>query len=291
ALTATTMGNGAPDDDSTWLRLMEHVLARELSRQRPENTTGFLEGLIRSLRASGAPIPTLTSTPYRNTLPPHEQPEYPGDQKLERRIKSICRWNAMAMVVHGNKQSDGIGGHISSYASAATLYEVGYNHFFRGGDDGQLPDFIYFQGHTAPGNYARAFLEGRLTKQHLLNFRRELAEGGGLPSYPHPYCLPDFWQFPTVSMGLGPLNSIYQARFLRYMKARGLLPEGREPRVWAFIGDGEVDEPETLGSITLASREQLDNLTWIINCNLQRLDGPVRGNGKIIQELEGVFRG
>jgi pyruvate dehydrogenase E1 component len=292
AAISSTGHNGVPEDENAaWLKLLEHVLARELRKQRPEQATGLLENLVNALRRSGIPAPQLTQTPYRNTITPDQQPEYPGDQQLERRIKSICRWNAMAMVVHGNKVSDGLGGHISSYASAATLYEVGYNHFFHGGDDGGLADLIYFQGHTTPGNYARAYLEGRLTSRHLQNFRRELAEGGGLSSYPHPYLMPDFWQFPTVSMGLGPINSIYQARFIRYMKARGLLPGGREPRVWAFIGDGESDEPETLGSITLAAREQLDNLTWIVNCNLQRLDGPVRGNGKIIQELEGIFRG
>ncbi len=273
------------------LKLIEQLLASELRRHRPEHATGFLEGLLASLRRSGLDIPGLTHSPYCNTIPVESEPAYPGDIAIERRIKSICRWNAMAMVVHGNAVSDGLGGHISSYASSATLYEVGYNHFFRGGDDGQLGDLIYFQGHTTPGNYARAFLEGRLTPRHLQHFRRELAEGGGLSSYPHPYLMPDFWQFPTVSMGLGPINSIYQARFLRYLKGRELLPAGREPRVWTFVGDGESDEPESLGAIALAGRERLDNLTWIVNCNLQRLDGPVRGNSRIIQELEGVFRG
>jgi pyruvate dehydrogenase E1 component len=288
---APTSTNGAEADNGQWLQLVEQILSRELRRQRPDKATSFLEGLVGSLQRGGMPTPYITHTPYRNTLTPAQQPEYPGDLAIERRIKSICRWNAMAMVVHGNKVSDGLGGHISSYASMATLYEVGYNHFFRGGDDGHLGDLIYFQGHTTPGNYARAFLEGRLSVRHLQNFRRELAEGGGLSSYPHPYLMPDFWQFPTVSMGLGPINSIYQARFLRYLKSRGLLPQGPEPRVWAYIGDGESDEPESLGAVTLAARERLDNLTWIVNCNLQRLDGPVRGNGKIIQELEGVFRG
>ncbi|MCC6231934.1 MAG: pyruvate dehydrogenase (acetyl-transferring), homodimeric type [Verrucomicrobiales bacterium] len=284
--------NPSPEADAaTWLKLIEHVLARELQRQRPEQAHGFLENVLTALRQTGVPAPSLTHSPYRNTVEVHQQPPYPGNLAIERRIKSLCRWNAMAMVVHGNKVSDGLGGHISSYASSATLYEAGYNHFFRGGDDGELADLIYFQGHATPGNYARAFLEGRLTSRHLQNFRRELAEGGGLSSYPHPYLMPDFWQFPTVSMGLGPINSIYQARFIRYLKGRGLLPGTREPRVWAFIGDGESDEPESLGAVAMAGREHLDNLTWIVNCNLQRLDGPVRGNSKIIQELEGVFRG
>jgi len=225
-----------------------------------------------------------------NTIPPSEEPPYPGDRELERRIKSYIRWNAMAMVVKANRVHGGIGGHISTYASAATLYEVGFNHFFKAANGDNMGDMIYFQGHASPGIYARAFLEGRLDATHLNNFRRELAEGGGLSSYPHPYLMPDFWQFPTVSMGLGPIMSIYQARFNRYLKARGFM-KGEEPRVWCFVGDGESDEPETLGSLTLASREGLDNLIWVVNCNLQRLDGPVRGNGKIIQELESAFRG
>ncbi|MBI4431951.1 MAG: pyruvate dehydrogenase (acetyl-transferring), homodimeric type [Candidatus Omnitrophica bacterium] len=229
------------------------------------------------------------NTPYLNTIPADQEPLYPGDRDIERRIKSTIRWNAMAMVVKANRIHNGLGGHISTYASCATLYEVGYNHFFRGGDNGRLADLVYFQGHATPGNYARAYLEKRLDAKHLHHFRQELAKGGGLSSYPHPYLMPDFWQFPTVSMGLGPITSIYQARFIRYMKSRGLLKE--EPRVWCYLGDGESDEPESLGALTMASRENLDNLTWIVNCNLQRLDGPVRGNGKIIQELEGVFRG
>jgi len=224
------------------------------------------------------------NTPYINTIPADREPPYPGDRDIERRIKSYIRWNALAMVVNANRNHHGIGGHISTYASAATLYEVGFNHFFRAND------MVFIQGHATPGIYARAFLEGRLSEQHLHNFRRELAEGGGLSSYPHPYLMPEFWQFPTVSMGLGPILSIYQARFNRYLKARGFLT-GDEPKVWAFVGDGEVDEPETLGATTLASREELDNLIWVVNCNLQRLDGPVRGNGKIIQELEAAFRG
>jgi pyruvate dehydrogenase E1 component len=230
------------------------------------------------------------NTPYVNTIPVGEEPAYPGDRELERKIKSLIRWNAMAMVVKANREHSGLGGHISTYASLATLYEVGFNHFFRGGDGGRPADMVYFQGHASPGNYARAFLEGRLTETNLHNFRQELAAGGGLSSYPHPYLMPHFWQFPSVSMGLAPITSIYQARFARYAKARGFV-QNEEPKVWCFVGDGETDEPETLGALSLAGRENLDNLVWVVNCNLQRLDGPVRGNGKIIQELEGVFRG
>jgi pyruvate dehydrogenase E1 component len=243
------------------------------------------------LRKRGIQAPTINQTPYMNTIEPHEEPDYPGDREIERKIKSYVRWNAMAMVVNANHDSNGIGGHISTYASSASLYEVAFNHFFRGGEDDRPADQIYFQGHASPGNYARAFLEGRLSEKQLRNFRRELADGGGLSSYPHPYLMPDFWQFPTVSMGLGPIASIYQARFNRYLSARGFIDRETEPRVWCFVGDGESDEPESLGAISLATRESLDNLTWVINCNLQRLDGPVRGNGKIIQELETVFRG
>ena len=229
-------------------------------------------------------------TPYINTIHHREQPAYPGDRQIERRIKSYTRWNAMAMVVRANRACDGIGGHISSYASAATLLEVGFNHFFHGPNHETGGDMVFFQGHSAPGVYARAYLERRIDEQHLVNFRRELAPGGGLSSYPHPWLMPDFWQFPTVSMGLGPITSIYMARFNEYLRDRGLKDtSGR--RVWAFLGDGEMDEPESLGAITLAARERLDNLTWVVNCNLQRLDGPVRGNGNIIQELEAAFHG
>lgn len=230
------------------------------------------------------------NTPYVNTIPVEQQPPYPGDLEIERRIRNIIRWNAMAMVVHANKEYPGIGGHISTFASVATLFEVGFHHFFRAPSADHPGDQVFFQGHAAPGIYARAFLEGRLTERHLLAFRREFAEGGGLASYPHPWCMPDFWQFPTVSMGLSPITSIYQARFNRYLQARGLIAHDGG-RVWAFLGDGEMDEPEAVGAITLAAREELDNLSWVINCNLQRLDGPVRGNGKIIQELEALFRG
>ncbi len=232
-------------------------------------------------------------TPYINTIPVDEEPFYPGDEVLERRIRSLVRWNAMAMVTKANRELDGIGGHISTFASSATILEVAYNHFFRGNEGGHLSDQIFFQGHASPGNYSRAFLEGRLTETHLHHFRQELAPGGGLSSYPHPYLMPNFWQFPTVSMGLGPCCAIYQARFNRYLQARKLVtyPEGREPKVYCVVGDGETNEPETLGLLTVAARERLDNLIFIVNCNLQRLDGPVRGNGKIIQELEGVFSG
>jgi len=229
-------------------------------------------------------------TPFINTIHVSRQPAYPGDEVIERRIKSLIRWNAMAMVVRANKNEDGIGGHISTYASAATLYEVAFNHFFKGQQHPDGPDHVYFQGHASPGIYARAFLEGRLSEEQLFNFRRELASGGGLPSYPHPWLMRDFWEFPTVSMGLGPMQAIYQARFNRYLHNRGFKDTSKQ-RVWAFLGDGECDEPESLGALTVASREKLDNLTFVINCNLQRLDGPVRGNGKIIQELESAYRG
>jgi pyruvate dehydrogenase E1 component len=236
-------------------------------------------------------VPSKINTPYLNTIPSHEEAPYPGDREIERRIKSIIRWNAAAMVVRANKHDPNIGGHISTYASLAAITEVAFNHFFRGSyGDGQSGDLVYFQGHASPGVYARAFVEGRLTEDHLLNFRHELRDKPGLSSYPHPWLMPDFWQFPTVSMGIGPINSIYNARFLRYLENRGLLaPTGR--RVYAFLGDGEMDEPESTGALHVAAREKLDNLCFIINCNLQRLDGPVRGNGSVIQELEGIFRG
>ncbi len=279
-----------PETDR-WVQSLEDVVEHMLRGQGEPRANSFLENLSERLRKNGLQIPLPVSTPYINTIRAEEEPPYPGNREIERRIKSMTRWNAMAMVVNANRGDSGVGGHISSYASSATLYEVAYNHFFRGPDKGGLADLVYFQGHTTPGSYARAFLEYRLDERHLRHFRQELAEGGGLSSYPHPYLMPHFWQFPTVSMGLGPLASIYQARFIRYLKSRGLLPKGPEPRVWSFVGDGESDEPETLGALTLASREGLDNLTWVVNCNLQRLDGPVRGNGKIIQELESAFRG
>ena len=269
-----------------WLEAFDAVV-REQGRTYGQS---LLERLMARAHELGLPLPPSLTTPYVNTIPLAEQPPYPGDRQIERLIKNVIRWNAMAMVVQANKRSSGIGGHISTYASCATLFEVGFNHFFRGPDNGFPGDQVFFQGHAAPGVYARAFVEGRITEAMLHNFRRELAPGGGLPSYPHPRLMPHFWQFPTVSMGLSPISAIYQARFNRYLQARGLVDHDGG-HVWAFLGDGEMDEPESLGSLTLAAREQLDNLTFVINCNLQRLDGPVRGNGKIIQELEAVFRG
>jgi pyruvate dehydrogenase E1 component len=273
-----------------WFESLQPAFEFLLKTQEPARASLFLDNLLDRLRESGFKVPHVVSTPYINTIPPEKQPDYPGDWQTEVRIKSFIRWNAMAMVVNANHLHDGLGGHISTFASCATLYEVGFNHFFRGRNGDFSGDMVYFQGHASPGIYARAFMEGRLDENHLQHFRQELAEGGGLSSYPHPYLMPKFWQFPTVSMGLGPIMSIYQARFNRYLKARGFI-KGAEPKVWCFIGDGETDEPETLGSLTLGSRENLDNLVWVINCNLQRLDGPVRGNGKIIQELESLFNG
>lgn len=283
-----TNGSGGGNGDKL-SESFRSVFELALESQGAERTAQLLEKLAHELRSTPRPASAHT-TPYLNTIPPELQPDYPGDRAIERRIKSIIRWNAMAMVVKANSSTN-VGGHIASFASSATLYEVAQNHFFRG-RTGEFPgDLVYFQGHAAPGMYARAFMEGRLDETHLQNFRQELAEGGGLSSYPHPYLMPEFWQFPTVSMGLGPIMSLYQARFNRYLQARGLVNWKAEPRIWAFLGDGEVDEPESLGAITLAARENLDNILWVVNCNLQRLDGPVRGNGKIIQELEGLFRG
>ena len=269
-----------------WLESLEYVL----ESGGPERVQRLLNMLNLHAFQFGVRSPFTANTPYINTIPPEKEVPFPGSREIERRIKNVVRWNAMAMVVRANKQVDGIGGHISTYASAATLYEVGFNHFFRAHGEEEAGDQVYFQGHAAPGIYARAFLEGRLSKQQLENFRRELQTGGGLSSYPHPWLMPGFWEFPTVSMGLSPIQAIYQARFNRYLEDRGL-KEDTGRKVWAFLGDGETDEPETLGAITLASREELDNLIFVINCNLQRIDGPVRGNGKIIQELEAIFRG
>jgi pyruvate dehydrogenase E1 component len=262
---------------------------RDVQREQGgERASEILSRLQVEAQRSGIHLPVTSQTPYVNTISHHHQPLFPGNRLLERRIKSLIRWNAMAMVVEANQASEGIGGHISTYASAATLLEIGFNHFFKGAEHKDGADLIYFQGHASPGIYARSYLEGRLKPDKLHNFRRELK--GGLPSYPHPRLMPDYWQFPTVSMGLGPLSAIYQARFTRYLEGRGLIAES-EQKVWAFLGDGEVDEPESLGAISLAARENLDNLIFVVNCNLQRLDGPVRGNGQIIQELEAVFRG
>ena len=287
--TRVAPGSGDGDQDKV-LRSLESLLEVALKQQGPQRTSRFLNRVTERLRSDGLAPPALVSTPYVNTIPVEQQAPFPGDWDMERRIKSYIRWNAMAMVVNANRVHSGLGGHISTYASCATLYEVAFNHFLRGRTGRFMGDLVYFQGHAAPGVYARAFLEGRLDETHLQHFRQELAEGGGLSSYPQPYLMPEFWQFPTVSMGLAPIMSIYQARFSRYLRARGFL-ESEEQKVWAFLGDGETDEPETLGSLTLAARENLDNLIWVINCNLQRLDGPVRGNGKIIQELEALFRG
>jgi pyruvate dehydrogenase E1 component len=273
-------------ETSEWLYSLDYVF----EHGGPERVRELLQQLQIRAHKAGVQIPFTANTPYINTIPREKQPPFPGNREIERRIKSLIRWNAMAMVVKANKLEEGIGGHISTYASAATLYEIGFNHFFRGKGEGYDGDQIYFQGHASPGIYARAFLEGRISKEQLQNFRREFAKGGGLSSYPHPWLMPEFWEFPTVSMGLGPIMAIYQARFNRYLEDRGLKRDTGS-KVWAFLGDGETDEPETLGAITLASREQLDNLIFVINCNLQRLDGPVRGNGKIIQELEAAFRG
>ena len=275
-----------PQETQEWIESIEDALEEHGN----ERTRFLLETLIDYAQSKGARLPFNTSTPFINTILPGQEPEYPGNRDIERNIKSIVRWNAMAMVTRANRETPGIGGHISTYASAATIYEVAFNHFLKGPDHPAGQDMVFFQGHASPGMYSRAFLEGRLTEENLNNFRRELAKEGGLSSYPHPYLMPDFWQFATVSMGLGPLMAIYQARFMRYMIDRGFMEEtGR--KVFAFLGDGEMDEPESKGALTLASRENLDNLVFVVNCNLQRLDGPVRGNSKIIQELEAAFRG
>ncbi|WP_018881665.1 MULTISPECIES: pyruvate dehydrogenase (acetyl-transferring), homodimeric type [unclassified Thioalkalivibrio] len=274
-----------PQETQEWI----DALASVLETDGPERAHALLERLVDKARRSGAYLPYSANTAYVNTIPTHLEPEYPGDGAVEHRIRSYIRWNAMAMVVKANRASAELGGHIATFASAATLYDVGFNHFWHAPSHDHGGDLLFAQGHSSPGIYARAFMEGRLTEEQLDHFRREV-DGKGLSSYPHPWLMPDFWQFPTVSMGLGPIMSIYQARFMRYLQDRGLA-QTENRRVWSFVGDGEVDEPETLGAITLASREKLDNLTWVVNCNLQRLDGPVRGNGKIVQELEAIFRG
>ncbi len=288
AAEAHTSSNGSEVlETREWLDSLDYVL----SKGGPERAGRLLQQLsFHAKRAAGVNLPFTATTPYQNTISVRQQPPFPGSQEMERRIKSLVRWNALAMVVRANKMQDGIGGHISTFASAATLYEVAFNHFLRARTETGDRDIVYFQGHAAPGIYSRAYLEGRIPMQKLENFRRELKSGGGLSSYPHPWLMPNFWEFPTVSMGLGPIQAIYHARFIKYLENRGL-KETTGGKVWAFLGDGEMDEPESLGSITLASRERLDNLIFVVNCNLQRLDGPVRGNGKIIQELEAIFRG
>ncbi|MDH5629591.1 MAG: pyruvate dehydrogenase (acetyl-transferring), homodimeric type [Gammaproteobacteria bacterium] len=274
-----------PIETQEWLDALEAVLEAE-GTQRAHY---LLEKLIDMARRSGAHLPYKATTAYLNTIPTGKEANIPGDQEMEQRLRSIIRWNAIALVLQASKKDKELGGHISSFASSATLYDVGFNHFFKATNEQQEGDLIYFQGHSSPGIYARAFLEGRLSKDQMQNFRQEV-DGKGLSSYPHPWLMPDFWQFPTVSMGLGPLQAIYQARFLKYLQDRELASTDNR-KVWAFMGDGEMDEPESLGAISLAGREKLDNLVFVVNCNLQRLDGPVRGNGKIIQELEGSFRG
>ena len=274
-----------PAETREWLDSLDAVLEFD----GPGRASFLLDELMEEARRNGAPVPYSANTPYLNTIPPQRERPYPGDQGLEHAIRSMIRWNAVAIVLRANKESSELGGHIASFQSAATLYDVGFNHFWHAPSAGHSGDLVYMQGHSAPGIYARAFVEGRLTEQQLDNFRQETG-GGGLSSYPHPWLMPEFWQFPTVSMGLGPIMSIYQARFLKYLSNRGLASTS-DRHVWAFLGDGEMDEPESLGAISLAGRERLDNLIFVVNCNLQRLDGPVRGNGKIIQELEALFRG
>src|SRR3954470_7805247 len=288
------MRHTAPRDNSELETLEQREWRESLDYVIQQGDRGRVHRLLSSLRhharMSGVALPFSAVTAYVNTIRPEEETPLPGSQEVERRIKSLIRWNAMAMVVRANRVSDGIGGHISTYASAATLYEVAFNHFFRGkGRDGD-GDIVYFQGHASPGIYARAFLEGRLSQERLENFRHETRPAGGLSSYPHPWLMPDFWEFPTVSMGLGPINSIYQARFNRYLEDRNL-KKPSDRKVFAYLGDGETDEPESLGAISLAARGKLDNLIWVINCTRQARDGPVRGNGQIIQELEAIFRG
>ncbi len=275
-----------PQETQEWIESLESVLDRE----GPERAHFLLERLIDKTRRSGAYLPFSANTAYLNTIPLDNQRPIPGDQAIEHTIRSVIRGNAAAMVVHANRKSSELGGHIASFASAATLYDVGFMHFFRAPNEENKGDLVFFQGHSAPGVYARAFLEGRISEEQLRAFRQEALDKNGLSSYPHPWLMPDFWQFPTVSMGLGPLMAIYQARFMKYLENRGIQAQ-QDRKVWAFMGDGEMDEPESLGAISLAARENLDNLIFVVNCNLQRLDGPVRGNGKIIQELEAVFRG
>jgi pyruvate dehydrogenase E1 component len=283
---ATNQRDVDPHETQEWLDSISSVIRR----QGMDRAQFLLKSLISKATESGQqlPVDSLT-TPYRNTIPLAEEPKMPGDLYIERAVRGVVRWNALAMVMRANKLGYDLGGHISTFASSATLYDVGFNHFFRGAHGDFLGDLVFFQGHASPGIYSRSFVEGRLTEQQLENFRQEV-DGNGLSSYPHPRLMPDYWQFPTVSMGLGPLQAIYTAHVLKYLENRGLVKQG-DRQIWAFLGDGECDEPESLGAISLAAREHLGNLNFVINCNLQRLDGPVRGNGKIIQELEGIFRG
>jgi pyruvate dehydrogenase E1 component len=274
-----------PQETREWLEALQAVIAQE----GPERAHFLLEQLIALGHQTGINMPYSANTEYTNTIPADQQPVTPGDYEMEQKIRDYARWNAMVMVLRANKDDSGLGGHIASYASAATLYDIGYNHFWHAPSESHGGDLVFSQGHSAPGTYARAFMLGRLTEEQMDNFRREV-DGKGLSSYPHPWLMPDFWQFPTVSMGLGPLQAIYQARFMKYLQHRELIPTD-DRKVWAFMGDGEMDEPESMGAIGMAGRERLDNLIFVINCNLQRLDGPVRGNGKIIQELESDFRG
>ena len=274
-----------PQETQEWLEALDSMLTHE----GIERGHFILEKLIARARKSGAYLPYSANTAYLNTIPPSREEKSPGDAGLEWRIRSLVRWNAMAMVVRANQRNSELGGHIASFASSATLYDVGFNHFFHAPDKNHGGDLVFVQGHSAPGIYARAFLTDRISEEQMMNFRQEV-DGNGLSSYPHPWLMPDYWQFPTVSMGLGPLMAIYQARFMRYLENREMIKDTNR-KVWAFMGDGEMDEPESLGAIGLAAREKLDNLIFVINCNLQRLDGPVRGNSKIIQELEGTFRG
>src|SRR5712691_10447533 len=275
-----------PDETQEWIESLD-ALVKESGGDRARFV---LYKLLKRARMLHVGLPPLTQTRYINTISPEQEPYFPGDETMELRVRRIVRWNAVAMVLRANHHYEGIGGHLATYASAASLFEVGFNHFFRGKDDGSSGDQIFFQGHATPGIYARAYVEGRLSESQLDHFRREVVPGEGLSSYPHPRLMPEFWEFPTVSMGLGPLAAIYQARFNRYLHHRGI-KDTTSSRVWAFLGDGECDEPESLGALHVAAREGLDNLTFVVNCNLQRLDGPVRGNGKIIQERESVFRG
>ncbi|HEX5953724.1 MAG TPA: pyruvate dehydrogenase (acetyl-transferring), homodimeric type, partial [Rhodanobacteraceae bacterium] len=276
-----------PRETREWVESIEAVINAE----GPERAHQLLEKLVDETRRAGGHLPFSPTTEYVNTIPPQLEAKSPGDAAMEWRIRCLIRWNAMAMVVRANRKPGSLGGHIASFASSATLYDVGFNHFWRAPSEDHPGDLICYQGHSSPGLYARSFLEGRLSVEQLDHLRMEASSPKlGLPSYPHPWLMPDYWQVPTVSMGLGPIQAIYQAQFMKYLEARGLVPKS-DRKVWCFLGDGECDEPESLGAISVAGREKLDNLIFVINCNLQRLDGPVRGNGKIIQELEGVFRG